>query len=563
MNRSAHPAWIAARERLHSDLEGLHPLRDASQLAYLRGPVEALTEADVVDLWRDAATRQAPGELSPINHVYVHVPFCKSICSFCNYERLRPSSPKMLHAWLERVQASVEALSPAVRELQFHSLYIGGGTPSTLPPPLLEKLLTSLDTHLNFVPNSSRHIEFDPAVFSQARIAVLQRHGFSRYSFGIQSLDPAVNDAHNRGMQDRRIVGRFFDAVDDAERVACDFLLGLEGTTPESILSDLAWVLEHHKPAAIDIFALVPTQAYVRRHFGGDLDAFWAHLNPFQEVVPAALPALCEAHGYRWHGEGGHRYTLVRTAAHRHVGSPYSYAQLVSEQSRPLNLLGLGTSARSQLFRCAAFQYRDPEDDVGADGPAWYEGHRIDPEVEQRTYLIHQLRDRGMVDAALFERIFGVSLEAAAGPALAAWSALGVGEMTDGILTLQKQSNLERARTLLWLVPEVYLEHEMARIMGFDLSARATQTAFQDIPVGRALVGPWRYWGVRSGAVLLKGPDHKVRLRVAPPRERGGKLRLVVETMDPGTPTEHLGRAVGALKRFANQSIDVFRAQTH
>ena len=510
-------------------------------------------------LWRDAAARQMPGELSPINHVYVHVPFCKSICSFCNYERLRPSSPQMLHAWLRRVQGSVEALGPSLRDLQFHSLYIGGGTPSTLPPPLLEQLLTTLDTHLNFVPNSSRHIEFDPAVFSQARIAVLQRHGFSRYSFGIQSLDPAVNDAHNRGMQDRRIVGRFFDAVKDAERVACDFLLGLEGTTPQSILSDLAWVLEHHRPAAIDIFALVPTASYVKRHFDGDLDAYWAHLAPFQEVVPTALPELCETHGYRWHGEGGHRYTLVRQGVHGRAGSPYSYAQLVSEQGRPLNLLGLGTSARSQLFRCAAFQYRDPEDDVAGDGAAWYEGHRIDPEVEQRTYLIHQLRDRGSVDAALFERIFGVTLEEAAGPALAAWASLGLGALVDGVLTLEKQSGVERARTLLWLVPEAHLEHEMARIMGLDLSASPTEAAFEAIPVGKELAGGWRYWGVRSGRVLLKGPAHKVRLRVAPPRRRGAALRLVVEHMDAGTPTEQLGRAVSVLRRFANREPSPFR----
>ena len=92
--RRLSSAWLEQRRALHDAYADASGLPDASRLAYLRGPEEHFSEREVVDLWRSAV--EASEHNPTLNNVYVHVPFCKSICGFCNYERLRPSHPNLL-----------------------------------------------------------------------------------------------------------------------------------------------------------------------------------------------------------------------------------------------------------------------------------------------------------------------------------------------------------------------------------------------------------------------------------------------------------------------------------
>ena len=90
------PRYVAARQRLQDRYATLSGLPDASRLAYLRGPLQSWSLEQLAATWAEA--RPVPGALPAQNNVYVHVPFCKSICRFCNYERLRPSNPKSTRA---------------------------------------------------------------------------------------------------------------------------------------------------------------------------------------------------------------------------------------------------------------------------------------------------------------------------------------------------------------------------------------------------------------------------------------------------------------------------------
>ena len=129
--RTLGAGFVSGRERLQERYVEVSRLPDASRLAYLRGPLHVVTEKEVAEFWADAIANPSVDEETQ-NNIYIHVPFCKSICSFCNYERLRPSNPELLKAWLRRVIRSMETFGPAVRGLDW-GCYIGGGTPSTLP----------------------------------------------------------------------------------------------------------------------------------------------------------------------------------------------------------------------------------------------------------------------------------------------------------------------------------------------------------------------------------------------------------------------------------------------
>jgi len=532
-------AFVAGRKRLQDRYAEVSRLPDASRLAYLRGPINVVTEQDVADLWADAIENpSAPGETQ--NNIYIHVPFCKSICSFCNYERLRPSNPDLLKAWLKRIIRSMETFGPAVKDLAWGSVYIGGGTPSTLPARMLTELFEALDSHLNIRPDAHKSFEFDPLVMSEGRVAVLAQFGFTHFSFGIQTLDPEVNKAHNRGFQNRDTVTRRFEELygHGLYDVACDFLLGLAGTTPDTILADIDWVLETHKPQNVDVYQISPTPEYVDEHFGGSLDAFWTHLEPFQSQAVPALKAMAERHGYAVNIEGGHRYTLKRRrlpAGFKGAPAPcYSYTQLVSEAKRPMHLLGFGPSARSQIFGRAAYQGRSPEDPL-SDSPFHYAGHIMDIDDEVRTYLVHQLRDNNQVDRRSFKAIFGRDVTEAAPVAISAWHQDNVVSLEDKHLALEKDSRKARLERLLWLVPDRHLEHEIARRQGLDLTPDGVGQLLAGLDVGRQLHANYSFGGVdRQGRVLILTPERvKMCFRVAPGLEDGAGIRMVLESAPP------------------------------
>jgi coproporphyrinogen III oxidase-like Fe-S oxidoreductase len=114
-------AWIHRRTALHDRYLDVARVGDASRLAYLHGPEKTWTQEEVAGMW-DNALRTPLSRMNPLNSLYVHVPFCKSICHFCNYDHLQPSSPLLLKTWLARVLRSIEVIGPKLRPLTFHAL---------------------------------------------------------------------------------------------------------------------------------------------------------------------------------------------------------------------------------------------------------------------------------------------------------------------------------------------------------------------------------------------------------------------------------------------------------
>ncbi|MBI3783157.1 MAG: radical SAM protein [Deltaproteobacteria bacterium] len=537
--------WMSRRKALHGRYLELGTVGDASRLSYLHGPETVWTEEEVAGLWQRAVCNPI-SRLPARNCIYIHVPFCKSICNFCNYDRLQPSSPMLLKTWMNRVMRSIDVLGPVVRPLTFDALYIGGGTPSVLPARMLRELLDKLDGSFSWHRKASRVLEFDPAVINRERLEVLAAHRFNRLSFGIETLDPEINQRHNRGRQSIETIARCFDDMRAVgiSRVTCDFLLGLEGTTPEGMLDEMETVLHRFRPGCLDIFMLTPTQAYVDRHFGGSWDTIWAHLKRFETIVPPALPQLAARTGYVVRTGQGHHMTLERPDPLRWLNplpllrellgvrrpQHHSYTALVSEARRPLNVLGLGRSARSIIFGTAAYSSRDPDDNPAKEGPADYAGNSIDAAGEARSFLVHVLRDNDTIDCREFHDIFGGDMREVIPQALAAWESEGTAHFEEKVLRFVPQDRRERIRSLMWLVPEEAIEYDLAHYDQIELSATGVAALVANLPLNTALGDGYRYHGQDGTRLLIATPHGEIlRLRVAPGLEPSIPLRLVVE----------------------------------
>lgn len=144
-------------------------------------------------------TQRANRSKNPPLSVYVHLPFCQSLCYFCACNKIitqdHGRSAEYLQ-YLDKEMALVAAqLGPDRETVQLH---FGGGTPTFLSAAELQQLMRMLRSHFNFSADAELGIEIDPRTVSDDTMAMLAQLGFNRTSFGVQDFDPAVQQAVNR-----------------------------------------------------------------------------------------------------------------------------------------------------------------------------------------------------------------------------------------------------------------------------------------------------------------------------------------------------------------------------
>jgi oxygen-independent coproporphyrinogen-3 oxidase len=115
----------------------------------------------------------------------VHVPFCAHRCGYCNFT-LIAGRDDLVERYLAALERELEALE---RPRAVETLFIGGGTPTHLEPPQLQRLLELAARWFVLEPGGEFSIEANPAGLDAPRVATLARHGVTRVSLGAQSFD--------------------------------------------------------------------------------------------------------------------------------------------------------------------------------------------------------------------------------------------------------------------------------------------------------------------------------------------------------------------------------------
>ncbi len=188
--------------------------------------------------------RRAIAANQPLS-IYVHIPFCESLCFFC-------ACNKIVTKHHER---SVEYLRYLNREIDLHiahlgagqtisQLHLGGGSPTFFSDEELSELMAMLKRNFIFAAGGEYSIEVDPRTVNEQRLKHLADLGFNRLSFGVQDFDPEVQKAVHRIQPAEQV----FSLVEAARRyqfksVNVDLIYGLPMQTPESFKHTLAQVV--------------------------------------------------------------------------------------------------------------------------------------------------------------------------------------------------------------------------------------------------------------------------------------------------------------------------------
>ena len=172
--------------------------------------------------------------------LYVSVPFCRSKCSFCNFASGVFSRERM-SGYIARLQqeiAGVDALAAsldAAFDREVNSIYIGGGTPTTLAPNQLASIFAAICGEFNVLPDAEITVECAPATLGPEILDALLKGGTNRVSLGTQSFVDeeikSVGRLHN-AQQTRADIRRLRMA--GISNINVDLIAGLPHQTPQS-----------------------------------------------------------------------------------------------------------------------------------------------------------------------------------------------------------------------------------------------------------------------------------------------------------------------------------------
>lgn len=169
--------------------------------------------------------------------LYIHIPFCTNKCHYCDFTSyVLKGQPvdQYLDALELEMQRTVQEWPPQ----QIETVFVGGGTPTVLTPPQMERFLQSVQKYFPLAPNVEFTMEANPGTVDIDKLAAMKAGGVNRISFGVQSFDNGllerIGRIHNvddvyRSIENARAVG--------FTNLSIDLMFGLPGQTVE-LLAD-------------------------------------------------------------------------------------------------------------------------------------------------------------------------------------------------------------------------------------------------------------------------------------------------------------------------------------
>ena len=173
---------------------------------------------------------------------YVHLPFCKRKCFYCDFPVVAlgkaasaESPPPAYENYVNLLSREVRSYASQAEGAPLETVFFGGGTPSLIPPPQLERILTCLDSVFGLAPNAEISMECDPGTFDQRKLQEFADLGVNRVSLGVQSFDSKLLEACGRS----HTLAEVYKAIEDVHGVtglrswSLDLMHGLPHQTPE------------------------------------------------------------------------------------------------------------------------------------------------------------------------------------------------------------------------------------------------------------------------------------------------------------------------------------------
>jgi oxygen-independent coproporphyrinogen-3 oxidase len=195
--------------------------------------------------------------------VYIHIPFCQTLCSFCYYRVLPGRGSNEKATYVDYLLREMALYRESLRGLRCESIYIGGGTPTSLDREHLVRLFQGI--RFNFDPESDAEVtvESAPDTLPTRKVALLKSLGVNRLSYGIQTLDEKLLASMNRYYTVAGALRELEEALALIGNVNIDTMYGFEHEPDDALLETIT-TFERLGVPSLTIYSL-DTQRSVRK----------------------------------------------------------------------------------------------------------------------------------------------------------------------------------------------------------------------------------------------------------------------------------------------------------
>ncbi len=167
--------------------------------------------------------------------LYIHIPFCHKHCHYCAFVKTTWSPELELNMVAAMIQ-EIKSVSQFLTTKRVSTIFIGGGTPSSLSPKAMSQLLEAVYTYFSVDNTSEKTSEMNPESTSKSKLSVLKEYGFNRLSFGVQSFIPSELKFLGRS-HDAERVKRAVELSHQAgfTNINLDLIFGLPNSTVDDV----------------------------------------------------------------------------------------------------------------------------------------------------------------------------------------------------------------------------------------------------------------------------------------------------------------------------------------
>lgn len=361
--------------------------------------------------------------------LYIHVPFCLAKCAYCDFVSY-PYSPEAAERYLQALEGETRLWGARLGpELVLKTVYVGGGTPTCLPPEALARLMNIPRSGFTMLPDAEITVEANPGTIDEEKLAVLTAAGVNRLSIGMQEaadrLLQVLGRAHTAGE-----ARQAFKAARAAgfTNINLDLIYGIPGQNEKDWAETLAEAValgpEHISAYSLEIHPETPlgqaaaigavaicSEETVREMYLKAIDFLTASGYVHYEIANFALPGRESRHN-RLYWEGG-EYLGLGPGAHSCLGG-----RRWANTARPGEYCAAVARGELPVAEAVYLTLAD------AMAEAMFLGLRL----------------TAGVSAARFQARFGCSPEAVYGPAIARLAAQGLLIEEDGYIRLTREA---------------------------------------------------------------------------------------------------------------------------
>jgi oxygen-independent coproporphyrinogen-3 oxidase len=409
---------------------------DGSGPRYTSYPTaDRFSEGPIAAQYITALHNRQSARLGAALSLYVHLPFCDTVCYYCACNKIATKDRGRADVYLDYLEREIAlvraefSVAPEVTQL-----HLGGGTPTFLTNAQLSRLVKMLKQAFAFTLDAECSIEVDPRRLNDGALELLANHGFHRMSIGVQDLDPAVQKAVNR-LQPAELT----QAVLEKGRalgfssINLDLIYGLPKQSVSTMQATLCTVLTWRpERIALYSYAHLPERFMPQRRIANaDMPSATEKLAMLKLAVTTLLAA-----GYVYIGMDHFALPEDDLAIALEQGTLQRNFQGYSTQA-DCDLIALGVSAISRIGDTYAQNHRDLLDyynTLDQQRLPLAKGLVMTRDDEIRRAAIHDLLCQSTLDIPGFEQAWDIEFATYFAPELAQMQTLehdGLVELTD------------------------------------------------------------------------------------------------------------------------------------